>query len=69
VDVARINYRDTQGHFSVLIDDNNRKTVCKFQSKDDKRFLIIGEVTYPIDKIDDVYNYEKELIDTASRFK
>ena len=69
MDVDRIGYRDAQGHFSVLIDDNNRKTVCKFKSKDNKGSLIIGEVTYPIDKIDDVYNYEKELLDTASRFK
>jgi hypothetical protein len=57
----RITYRDSKSYFAVFIDENNRKTVCRFyfDSPTNKRLTFLDEnkkeVHKKISSIDDIY--------------
>jgi hypothetical protein len=67
VEVKRIVPRDVQSYFGVLLDDNNRKPICRlyFNSASRKSIGIFGEgkieTKYDLESLDDIYNYGKEL--------
>lgn len=69
----RIAYRDAITYFSVLIDDNNRKPVCRlYITKKSKRIVLFdgdrNEVSHKLETLDDIYNYSKELSEAAARY-
>lgn len=71
---ARIAFRDTQSYFGILIDDNNRKPVCRLHFNTSKKFIEIfhlgkdkGEKAY-IESLDDLYNYKTEILQSASNY-
>lgn len=69
----RITYRDAQSYFAILIDDNNRKSICRlYFNSSNKRIGIVkadkAEAKYPIDSLDDIYTHSEELKAEAGRF-
>lgn len=69
----RIFYRDAQSYFAILIDDSNRKTICRlYFNSANKRLAIIkadkSEVKYNIDTLDDIYTHADELKAEVARF-
>lgn len=70
----RITYRDAQTYFSVFIDNNNRKPICRLylDSATNKRIVFINENKEEhynkITSIDDIFLFEKELKASANRF-
>lgn len=74
ISADRITYRDAQSYFSVFIDDNNRKCVCRLylDSEKNKRIVFLdsdkNELSNKISAIDEIYNFEQELITAASKF-
>ncbi len=70
----RITYKDTRSYFGVSIDNNVRKTICRLYLNQPtrKRIAIIGEdkseVMHKIDSINDIYQYEAEIIAAANRY-
>ncbi len=64
---TRIGYRDAKSYFAVLLDDNNRKTVCRlyFNGKNKKHLGIMGpdkqETKYAITSVEDIYKYAREV--------
>lgn len=70
----RIFYRDLQTYFAIIIDDNNRKTICRlyFNNPDHKYIAIIkadkSEACYGIDSLDDIYGHAEELRKEAEKF-
>lgn len=77
VDVNRVNYRDAQSYFAILLDDNNRKPICRFYLDGVKKYIVTfdeskKEVKTEIAKLDDIYNHEVALlasIDNYNRIK
>ncbi|MCM1076000.1 MAG: type I restriction endonuclease [Lachnospiraceae bacterium] len=73
VDVKRIAHRDTQSYFGILLDDNNRKPICRmyFNAKSVKYIVICEDsndgVKYPIETLDDIYKYADNIKTAASR--
>ena len=69
VDISRIVYRDAQTYFSVLLDDNNRKPICRmyFNSLTKKYIATFDEnkkeTKHEISTLNDIYNFSKELAD------
>lgn len=63
VDLNRVVYRDAQTYFAILLDDNNRKPICKmyFNSKSVKYICICDEsndgTKYKIDALNDIYKF------------
>ncbi|WP_298296902.1 type I restriction endonuclease [Hydrotalea sp.] len=67
VSPSRINYRDAQTYFSILLDDNNRKTICRLYFNGSKKYIAVlneqkKEVKYLINSLDDIFKHSDELI-------
>lgn len=74
VDLSRVIARDTQSYFGILLDDNNRKPLCRLHFNAKQKYLgIIGqdkdETRYPIDKLDDIFNFSEQLLNTATFYE
>ncbi|TRX71497.1 type I restriction endonuclease [Carboxylicivirga sp. M1479] len=73
IEPERIVHRDTQSYFGILIDDNNRKPICRLHLNGSKKYLGLfddnkKEEKILIEKLDDIYNYEEKLIEAALRY-
>ncbi|TCS85542.1 hypothetical protein EDD80_112117 [Anseongella ginsenosidimutans] len=70
VDVQRVVMRDNQTYCAILLDDNNRKPICRLYFNGKKKQLaLVGankkEAKYEIASLDDIYQYSEELLKTA----
>lgn len=74
VDVSRVFYRDGQRYFAILLDDNNRKPICRmyFNAKSVKYIALFDEdkkeKRFEIKSLDDIYNYTENLRQTAASY-
>lgn len=73
VDPKRIAMRDTQSYCGVLLDDNNRKPICRLHFNGKQKYLgVFGadktEERLPIATIDDIYTYADRLRETAGQY-
>ncbi|TVT76242.1 MAG: restriction endonuclease [Denitromonas halophila] len=72
VDSKRITMRDTQSYCGILLDDNNRKPICRLHFNRGQKYLGVfdqekNETRHPIQSIDDVYGFADQL-KTAAGF-
>lgn len=72
--VDRIAYRDTQSYFGILLDDNNRKPLCRLHLNGTKKYIGLFnqdkiEIKEPIETIDDIYLFQKELVATVKLYE
>ncbi|MES2629550.1 MAG: type I restriction endonuclease [Bacteroidota bacterium] len=70
----RIIYRDGQTYFSVLLDDNNRKPICRLYLNGTKRYIGTfdeqkKETKSEILTVDDVFLYKEVLEKSAERYE
>lgn len=73
IDYKRIVYRDTESYFGVLLDDNNRKWICRINLDSKNKHIIISDsnkngIRYELESLDDIYNYETELLNSAKKY-
>ncbi len=67
VDIQRVAYRDTQSYFGILLDDNNRKPICRlYLNSQSKKYIITfdesrKECKHEIKSLDDIYQYQDEI--------
>jgi hypothetical protein len=66
IDVSRIVQRDALSYFSVLVDDNNRKPICRLYFNGKKKQIGIfderkEEVKNEISTLDDIFKLSNEL--------
>jgi hypothetical protein len=69
-DSNRIKYRDALSYFSILLDDNNRKTICRLYLNSPKKQIGIQdenkkEIKHELTKLDDIFSYSEQLLNTA----
>lgn len=65
----RIVHRDTQSYFGILLDDNNRKPICRLHLNGGVKYISLfaqnkNETKEKIESVDDIYRFEKKLLDT-----
>lgn len=67
----RIAFRDTQSYFGILLDDNNRKPLCRLHFNSSNKYIELfhngkdnGEKKQ-LNSLDDIYNYKQELLNTV----
>ncbi|WP_298501814.1 type I restriction endonuclease [uncultured Maribacter sp.] len=70
----RIAHRDTQSYFGILLDDNNRKPLCRLHLNGGNKYIGVfqedtGETRMPIESIDDIYQFEEQLLETANWYE
>ena len=73
IDVKRVSYRDAQSYFSILLDDNNRKTICRMYLHGTKKFFVVlddnkKEVRSEIQSLDDIYNFSDILFQVVDKY-
>ncbi|HNP67203.1 MAG TPA: type I restriction endonuclease [Aequorivita sp.] len=71
--VNRIIHRDTQSYFGILLDDNNRKPLCRLHLNGGNKYLGVfddkkNETREPIQSIDDIYKFEEALLKTVDNY-
>jgi predicted type IV restriction endonuclease len=70
VDSSRIHYRDSQSYFSVVLDESNRKTVCRLYMNGRKKQIGVfdsakNETKHEIGSIDEIFKHSDALIESA----
>lgn len=74
VDISRVVYRDAQTYFAILLDDNNRRPICRlrFNAKTVKYIGLFdaarNETKVEIKTLDDIYSYAEQLRETARNY-
>lgn len=73
VKASRIVYRDAQSYFAILLDDNNRKTICRLYLNGSKKYIGIfddnkKETKNEILSLDDIFNFTELLHKTISLY-
>jgi hypothetical protein len=70
----RISPRDTQSYFGILLDDNNRKPICRFHFNTINKYLEVfhkgkdaGEKKQ-LASLDEIYEYRDELHQTIANY-
>lgn len=71
---VRIAHRDTLSYFGVLLDDNNRKPLCRFHFNTSNKYLETfhdgkeSGVKVLLSNLDEIYNYKTELHKTLENY-
>ena len=73
VDGNRLVYRDTESYFGILLDDNNRKWICRINLNGNIKYIVISDenqkpVRYDIDSLDDIYTYSDKIIASLKKY-
>ncbi len=69
----RITYRDAQTYFAIILDDNNRKAICRLYFNANKKSISTfdtakKETKYEIQNLDDIYNFTEQLKATVETY-
>ncbi len=72
--IERIVHRDTQSYFGILLDDNNRKPLCRLHFNGSKKYIGIfdepkKETRELITGLNDIYQFEERLLNTVSLYE
>ena len=72
---SRIAFRDTQSYFGVLLDDNNRKPLCRLHFNSSNKYIEVfhqgkdnGEKKL-LNSLEDIYEYKNELLATVKNYE
>ncbi|KQS92925.1 MULTISPECIES: type I restriction endonuclease [Chryseobacterium] len=72
---SRIAFRDTLSYFGILLDDNNRKPICRLHFNSSNKYIELfhngkdnGEKKL-IASLEDIYNFKNELLATMKNYE
>ena len=74
IPAERISQRDTQSYFGVLLDDNNRKPICRFHFNTSKKYLEVfhngkdAGLKILLTSVDEIYGFRGELHGTVENY-
>lgn len=74
VDVNRIYERDTQSYYNIILDDNNRKPICRLYLNTANKYIGTfddnkKETKHRLENLDDIYNFENEICNIISKYE
>lgn len=68
----RVAIRDVQSYCGILLDDNNRKPICRMYFNTSQKYVSFfdteKEEKIPVDGIDDIYKYAERLKATVAKY-
>jgi hypothetical protein len=72
IGLERLFARDTKSYFGVLLDDNNRKWICRLLFNTKQKYLSLHiedkkEEKFAIEKVEDIYKYKNEILAIINR--
>lgn len=74
IEIDRIVYRDAQSYCAILLDDNNRKPLCRLYFNSANKYISTfdaekKETKQPISSLNDIYLFADQILDTASSYE
>lgn len=74
IEVGRIFMRDNQSYCGILLDDNNRKPICRFYFTPNRLRLGLfdkekKEAKVDLQQLDDIYHYAEQLAETVTNYE
>ena len=71
---TRVVHRDTKSYFGILLDDNNRKPICRLHFNATQKYIGIMDETkketrHTIEEITDIYKFSQNLLDTIKLYE
>ena len=74
ISLSRIIARDTKSYFGILLDDNNRKWICRLRFNTSQKYISLHEsekeeIKYTISKLEDIYSFRDKLITIVERLE
>lgn len=71
--VDRVTCRDAKSYFAVLVDDNNRKPLCRLHFNRSQKYLGLldeekRETRHAIERVEDIYQHADALRASAARY-
>lgn len=74
VSPTRVSHRDTKSYMGVLLDDNNRKPICRLWFNSIQKYLgVFGvnkeETRIPIDSPVDIYQHSEKITETTTNYE
>ena len=73
ISATRITHRDALSYFAILLDDNNRKTICRLYLNGNKKFFVTlddqkKEVKNEINSLDDIFKHSEALLKIVENY-
>lgn len=73
IPVTRVVHRDAQSYFAILLDNNNRKTICRLYFNGSKKYFVTldeqkKEIKIEISSVDDIFNFSETLLNIVENF-
>jgi hypothetical protein len=73
IDVKRISMRDTKSYCGILLDNNNRKPICRLRFNSSQKYLAIlsqkKEERVAIDCVDDIFKYSEQIKSSVTEYE
>ena len=67
IDAHRISYQDLKTKLNIIADDKKRSVICTLLFSSSSLNISIDDVSYSLEKIEDIVRYKKLLLDSAKR--
>jgi hypothetical protein len=73
INSSRISHRDAQSYFAILLDDNNRKTICRLYLNSGKKYFVTldeqkKEIKNEIATLDDIFKFSENLLSIVDNY-
>jgi hypothetical protein len=74
VDVSRVVHRDNKSYFGILLDDNNRKPLCRLHFNTSQKYIGLisndkTETRQPIQGLNEIYSYAAKIKETVGYYE
>ena len=73
ISISRVFHRDAQSYFAILLDDNNRKTICRRYLNGQKKYIGTiddqkKEIKNEIATLDNIFDFGDLLLNTVAMY-
>lgn len=74
IEPSRVAHRDTKSYFGILLDDNNRKPICRLHFNTGQKYIGLfdkerKEIRQSINKVTDIYQFTQQLLDSVNLYE
>lgn len=71
---TRVIHRDTKSYMGILLDDNNRKPICRLWFNSKQKYLGVfdgnkEETRIPIDSVVDIFQHSDKILESISHYE
>lgn len=74
IDISRVAQRDTKSYFGILLDNNNRKPICRLWFNRNTKYIEVFDENRKgqkivIEQVGDIYNVKDKVIQSAKNYE